>query len=79
MATWIGHLRIAENLLGLIDGLDAEVLFWAADRIAESNQTVRDLGVPEEELRSAVVRLEQKRLLMTGGGGSRFLALPLQV
>lgn len=62
-----------------IGGLDAEVLFRAADRIAESKQTVRDLAVPEEKLRSAVARLEQKRLLMRGGGGSRFLALPLQV
>jgi hypothetical protein len=41
MATWIGHLRIAENLLGLIEGLDAEQ--FTVGNIAP------DSGLPDEK------------------------------
>jgi hypothetical protein len=41
MATWIGHLRLAENLLGLIDGLDAEQ--FVVGNLAP------DSGLPDEK------------------------------
>lgn len=41
MATWIAHLRLAENLLGLIDGLD--VPMFAIGNVAP------DSGIPDEK------------------------------
>jgi hypothetical protein len=41
MATWITHLRLAENLLGMIDGLD--VHSFALGNIAP------DSGIPDEK------------------------------
>lgn len=44
MCTWIGHLRIAENLLARIDGLDAAQ--FALGNVAP------DSGIPDEERRT---------------------------
>jgi hypothetical protein len=58
MATWIAHLRIAENLLGLFPGLDQAG--FAVGSIAP------DSGLPDEKWEKFTPPLEVTRLISSG-------------